>query len=46
MKTIIVMPAYHAEKTLKQTVEAIPRSCYDEIILVDDASTDGTTEFI
>jgi glycosyltransferase involved in cell wall biosynthesis len=42
MKTIIVMPAYHAEKTLRETVDSIPPGCYDELILVDDASTDNT----
>ena len=36
------MPAYNAEKTLKQTVEAIPPGVVDEIILVDDASHDNT----
>lgn len=41
-KIIIVMPAYHAEKTLQDTVAAIPDGCYDEIILVDDCSTDNT----
>ncbi len=40
----VVMPAYKAEKTLEQTLAAIPRDCIDEIILVDDASPDGTYE--
>lgn len=43
-KIIIVMPAYHAEKTLKDTVDAIPTGCFDEIILVDDCSSDNTVE--
>ena len=38
------MPAYNAEKTLKQTVEAITPGVVDEIILVDDASQDNTVE--
>jgi glycosyltransferase involved in cell wall biosynthesis len=38
------MPAYHAEKTLADTVDAIPREIVDEIILVDDSSTDSTSE--
>lgn len=42
MKTIIVMPAYHAEQTLRETVASIPKGCFDELILVDDASTDDT----
>jgi len=36
------MPAYHAEKTLAQTVADVPRDWVDEILVVDDASTDGT----
>lgn len=41
-KTIIVMPAYNAEKTLERTVRDIPDGCADEIILVDDMSKDNT----
>ncbi|HEY0049660.1 MAG TPA: glycosyltransferase family 2 protein [Pyrinomonadaceae bacterium] len=41
-KIIVVMPAYNAEKTLSQTVAEIPRDIVDEILLVDDASTDKT----
>jgi glycosyltransferase involved in cell wall biosynthesis len=41
-KIVIVMPAYNAAKTLKQTYEEIPEGSYDEIILVDDASKDDT----
>ncbi len=44
MKIIAVMPAYNAEKTLEKTVRDIPAGCVDEIILVDDASQDGTAE--
>ncbi len=36
------MPALNAAKTLKTTVAAIPRDWVDEIILVDDRSTDET----
>jgi len=43
-KTIIVMPAYNAEKTLEQTVKSIPAGIVDEIILVDDCSKDRTVE--
>jgi glycosyltransferase involved in cell wall biosynthesis len=42
MKVIAVLPAYNAEKTLEKTVRDIPAGCVDEIILVDDASRDGT----
>ena len=41
-KTIVVMPAYNAARTLEKTYYQIPPSSYDEIILVDDASSDGT----
>jgi glycosyltransferase involved in cell wall biosynthesis len=38
----VVLPAYNAERTLKQTVEEIPRDYVDDVILVDDASCDDT----
>ncbi len=41
-KCIAVLPAYNAEKTLKMTLDDIPKDLFDEIILVDDASKDGT----
>lgn len=41
-KVVVVLPAYHAEKTLARTVEEIPRDLVDEIICVDDASRDDT----
>jgi len=44
MKTIVVLPAYNAAKTLGITVHDIPKSFVDEIILVDDASSDNTVE--
>ena len=44
LKVIIVMPAYNAEPTLKKTVNDIPKSVVDEIILVDDKSKDRTIE--
>ncbi len=44
MKIIAVLPAYNAEKTLEKTVRDIPPGVVDEIILVDDASQDGTAE--
>jgi glycosyltransferase involved in cell wall biosynthesis len=43
-KVIVVMPAYNAAKTLEQTVAEIPRDVVDEILLVDDASSDKTVE--
>ena len=41
-KVIVVMPAYNAEKTLERTLDDIPREWVDEIVLTDDASSDGT----
>lgn len=41
-KVIAVLPAYNAETTLERTIDAIPKDVVDEIILVDDNSTDGT----
>jgi glycosyltransferase involved in cell wall biosynthesis len=38
----VVMPAYNAEKTLRQTADEIGRSIVDDVILVDDASKDHT----
>ena len=43
-RVVAVMPAYNAEATLEKTIADIPRSTVDEIILVDDGSTDGTVE--
>ncbi|MEA2709618.1 MAG: hypothetical protein QOF78_2219 [Phycisphaerales bacterium] len=43
-KVIVVMPAYNAAKTLKQThAEVLAQGIVDLVILVDDASTDETT---
>jgi glycosyltransferase involved in cell wall biosynthesis len=41
-KTIVVMPALNAAKTLELIVGSIPRDVVDEVILVDDRSTDET----
>jgi len=43
-KVIAIMPAYNAAKTLKKTVLDIPKGVVDEIILVDDNSSDSTIE--
>ena len=43
-KIVVVMPAYNAAKTLKITFEAIPHKVVDQVILVDDGSTDQTLE--
>jgi len=41
-KVIVVLPAYNAAKTLERTVADIPKESVDEIILVDDGSSDKT----
>lgn len=43
-KIVVVMPAYNAEKTLEKTYREIPFDVVDEVILVDDASHDSTSE--
>ena len=43
-KVIIVLPAYNAAATLKATVEDIPKGCFEELILVDDCSSDNTVQ--
>jgi glycosyltransferase involved in cell wall biosynthesis len=43
-KVVVVMPARNAGRTLERTVSAIPRDWVDEVILVDDKSTDNTVE--
>jgi glycosyltransferase involved in cell wall biosynthesis len=43
-KIFIVLPAYNAAKTLIRTLEEIPPDFRNNIILVDDASTDNTAE--
>jgi glycosyltransferase involved in cell wall biosynthesis len=43
-KTIVVMPALNAARTLELTVSSIPRDVVDEVLLVDDRSTDETLE--
>jgi glycosyltransferase involved in cell wall biosynthesis len=43
-KIIVVMPAYNAEKTLETTFREIPFDIVDDVIVVDDASKDNTSE--
>ncbi len=43
-KVVVVMPAYNAEKTLRETHREIPHEYVDDIILVDDASRDNTAK--
>ena len=41
-KVIAVLPAYNAEKTLVRTVQEIPFGAVDQILLIDDKSSDKT----
>ena len=41
-KIIVVLPSYNAAKTLEKTIKEIDRIIVDEVILVDDFSTDET----
>jgi glycosyltransferase involved in cell wall biosynthesis len=43
-RVVVVMPAHNAESTLEATFRDLPESLVAEVILVDDASTDGTQE--
>jgi 2-polyprenyl-3-methyl-5-hydroxy-6-metoxy-1,4-benzoquinol methylase len=43
-RVVITLPAYRAERTLAKTVADIPPGVADELILVDDASPDGTVD--
>jgi glycosyltransferase involved in cell wall biosynthesis len=38
----VVLPAYNAEATLEKTLAELDRDVIDELVLVDDASSDGT----
>ena len=42
LRIVVVLPAYHAARTLETTYRALPFDIVDEVILVDDASTDNT----
>jgi glycosyltransferase involved in cell wall biosynthesis len=41
-RVAVVLPAYNAERTLRQTCADIPAGLVDDLILTDDCSTDGT----
>jgi glycosyltransferase involved in cell wall biosynthesis len=43
-RVAVVLPAYNAAKTLKRTVDEVPREIVDDIILTDDASRDNTSD--
>ena len=43
-RVVVVLPAYNAEATLLSTYNEIPMSVVDDVILVDDNSTDQTVQ--
>ena len=43
-KVFVVMPAYNAARTLRQTCAEIPREIVDEVLVVDDHSSDMTVQ--
>ncbi|MEO6669400.1 MAG: glycosyltransferase family 2 protein [Ferruginibacter sp.] len=43
-KIVVVLPAYNAALTLERTYSEIPHDIVDEVVLVDDASSDHTLE--
>jgi glycosyltransferase involved in cell wall biosynthesis len=43
-KVCVVLPAFNAARTLVRTLEGLDRDLVDEVIIVDDASTDETRE--
>ena len=44
LKIAVVLPAYNAGETLARTYAEIPHDIVDDVILVDDASTDATAK--
>jgi glycosyltransferase involved in cell wall biosynthesis len=44
LRIAVVLPAYNAGETLERTYAEIPHEIVDDVILVDDASTDRTSE--
>jgi glycosyltransferase involved in cell wall biosynthesis len=43
-KVVVVMPALNAARTLERTFHSIPTETVDEVILVDDKSSDATPQ--
>ena len=43
-KVVVVMPAYHAGRTLELTYRDIPLDVVDDVVLVDDCSSDDTVK--
>ncbi len=43
-KVVVVLPAYNAALTMEKTISEIPMNVVDELVLVDDNSTDNSIE--
>lgn len=43
---VVVMPAYNAEKTLRQTYEELPHEYVDEVILVEPSQSASVADTI
>ena len=43
-KLVVILPAYNAAKTLRKTYSEIPFHIVDDVVLVDDKSTDNTAD--
>ncbi len=43
-RIFVVMPAYNAARTLRQTCAELPRNIIDEVLMVDDRSSDSTVQ--
>ncbi len=43
-KIVVVLPAYNASRTLEKTYNEIPFDIVDDVVLVDDKSSDNTVE--
>ena len=41
-RVMVVLPAYNAARTLERTISEIPAGVVDDVLLVDDASSDDT----
>jgi len=45
MKTVVIIPAYNEEKSISSVINDIPKERVSQVIVVNNCSTDRTTEF-